>query len=137
MTDRRWTGGQYDDDIGLVYLSDGRSYGRPYDPYLGRFIQPDTIVPEPENPQSLNRYTYVLNNPLRYIDPSGYCIPEECPWVPQVSHPGDYTGPYDERYDAWLVQVLLWLEREQATTSKGEVITVEQEAKLANSLLRR
>jgi RHS repeat-associated protein len=49
------------------------TYGaRWYQPSLGRFLQPDTVVPEPGNPQSLNRYTYVYNNPLRYIDPSGH-----------------------------------------------------------------
>ena len=42
-----------------------------YDPAIGRFIQPDTIVPEPGNLQALNRYSYVLNNPLRFIDDSG------------------------------------------------------------------
>ncbi len=41
---------------------------------LGRFVQPDTIVPEPGNPQSLNRYAYVTNNPLRYTDPSGHWL---------------------------------------------------------------
>ncbi len=45
---------------------------RRYDPALGRFIQPDTIVPNPGDPQSLNRYSYVGNNPLRYVDPSGH-----------------------------------------------------------------
>jgi hypothetical protein len=40
---------------------------------LGRFVQPDTVVPEPGNPQALNRYTYVNNNPLKYTDPSGHC----------------------------------------------------------------
>jgi len=51
---------------------------RYYDNALGRFIQADTIVPSPANPQSLNRYAYVLNNPLRYTDPTGhaYCPPE-------------------------------------------------------------
>ena len=51
---------------------------RQYDPALGRFLQADTIIPDPANPQSLNRYAYVLNNPLRYTDPSGhaYCPPE-------------------------------------------------------------
>jgi len=39
---------------------------------IGRFLQPDTIVPEPSNPQSLNRYSYVYNNPLRYTDPTGH-----------------------------------------------------------------
>src|SRR4030065_178356 len=48
-------------------------YGaRWYDPVVGRFLQADTIVPSPGNPQSLNRYSYVLNNPLRYKDPSGH-----------------------------------------------------------------
>ena len=45
---------------------------RLYDPIIGRFISADPIVPDPFNPQSLNRYSYVLNNPLIYIDPSGY-----------------------------------------------------------------
>jgi RHS repeat-associated protein len=45
---------------------------RLYDPVIGRFISPDTIVPDEYNPQSLNRYAYCLNNPLRYTDPSGH-----------------------------------------------------------------
>ncbi len=45
---------------------------RLYDPVIGRFISADTEVPEPFNPQSLNRYTYCLNNPIIYIDPSGH-----------------------------------------------------------------
>jgi hypothetical protein len=43
---------------------------------LGRFIQPDTIVPEPGNPQALNRYSYGLNNPVKYADPTGH-LPKE------------------------------------------------------------
>ncbi len=39
---------------------------------LGRFIQPDTLVPDPGDPQSLNRYSYAANNPVRYTDPSGH-----------------------------------------------------------------
>ncbi|MCP4252170.1 MAG: hypothetical protein GY775_01960, partial [Candidatus Scalindua sp.] len=39
---------------------------------LGRFISADPIVPDPTNPQALNRYSYVLNNPLKYTDPSGH-----------------------------------------------------------------
>ena len=53
---------------------------RQFDPTLGRFLQADTIVPNPANPQSLNRYSYTLGNPLRYTDPSGHFeVPEgEC-----------------------------------------------------------
>jgi hypothetical protein len=48
-------------------------YGaRYYDVSLGRFTQPDTLVPSPLNPQSLNRFAYVLNNPVKYTDPTGH-----------------------------------------------------------------
>jgi len=45
---------------------------RYYMPLVGRFISPDTLVPEPGNPQSFNRYVYVLNSPMNYTDPSGH-----------------------------------------------------------------
>ena len=45
--------------------------GRLYDPVLGRFLSPDNFVQMPDNAQSYNRYSYCLNNPLKYTDPSG------------------------------------------------------------------
>jgi RHS repeat-associated protein len=50
---------------------------RNYDPRIGRWLSADSIVPNPSNPQSLNRYSYVLNSPLKYIDPTGH---QEEPW---------------------------------------------------------
>ena len=46
--------------------------GRIYDPTLGRFLQADPHIQAPNNSQSYNRYSYVLNNPMSYTDPSGY-----------------------------------------------------------------
>ncbi len=66
-TDYTFTGQKLDASSGLMY------YGaRYYDAAIGRFAQPDSIVPNPYNPQSLNRYSYVLNNPVRYTDPTGH-----------------------------------------------------------------
>ena len=42
-------------------------------PYINRFIQPDTLIPGPSNPQSWNRYAYTFNNPIINNDPSGHC----------------------------------------------------------------
>jgi RHS repeat-associated protein len=44
---------------------------RLYDPALGRFLSPDPAGPVLANPQSGNRYAYALNNPMRYVDPTG------------------------------------------------------------------
>jgi len=71
LTDFGYTGQRLDSSTGgLMY------YGaRYYLPELRRFISADTIVPSVSNPQSLNRYSYVYNNPVRHTDPSGHCPP--------------------------------------------------------------
>jgi RHS repeat-associated protein len=65
--DPSYTGQAYDGDTGLYYYK-----SRFYDPRLGRFVQPDTIVPQAKNLQAYNRYAYVSNNPLKYVDPTGH-----------------------------------------------------------------
>ncbi len=62
-----FTGKKTDDESGLIYFG-----ARYYDPSLGRFITPDTVIPGFSNPQALNRYSYCLNNPINRIDPDGH-----------------------------------------------------------------
>ena len=57
----------FDDESGLSFFG-----GRYYDSKLGRFITADTIVQAPDNPQTLNRYSYCGNNPINNIDPDGH-----------------------------------------------------------------
>ena len=66
-TDRKFTGQTEDEAAGLYWYA-----SRAYDPAIGRFCSPDVVVPEPGNPQALNRYSYVYNNPLKFVDPSGH-----------------------------------------------------------------
>ena len=54
--------------------------GRVYDPVLGRFMSADPFIQAPHNLQSYNRYSYAVNNPLRYTDLSGYCWGPTC-WI--------------------------------------------------------
>ena len=65
--DRGYTGHENLKWFGLINMN-----GRMYDAALGRFLSPDMIVQNPTNTQSYNRYSYCLNNPLKYVDPSGY-----------------------------------------------------------------
>jgi RHS repeat-associated protein len=53
-------------EFGLINMN-----ARLYDPVLGRFLSPDPFVQDPLLGQNFNRYTYALNNPLRYTDPNG------------------------------------------------------------------
>jgi RHS repeat-associated protein len=69
-TDYRFTGQQEIVTIGLYFYN-----SRFYDAALGRFVSPDSIIPNPGDPVSFDRFAYVRNNPLRYIDPSGQ-LPE-------------------------------------------------------------
>ncbi len=64
---RGFAGHEQLDDFTLVHMN-----GRVYDPTTGRFMSADPLVQAPFDPQSYNRYGYVLNNPLSFTDPSGF-----------------------------------------------------------------
>ncbi|KIA99667.1 hypothetical protein OA88_19100 [Flavobacterium sp. JRM] len=66
VLDRGYTGHEHIQSMGLINMN-----GRLYDPKLHRFLQPDNYIQQVENTQNYNRYAYVLNNPLKYTDPSG------------------------------------------------------------------
>ncbi|HEX2912230.1 MAG TPA: RHS repeat-associated core domain-containing protein [Chloroflexia bacterium] len=62
--------GQRLDGTGLMYY-----HARYYDPAVGKFASPDTIVPKQGDPQTFNRYGYAYNNPIKNNDATGHC-----PW---------------------------------------------------------
>jgi len=94
-TDRRFTGQREEVTLGVY------DYGaRMYDVGLGRFVSADTMVPNVTNPQDLNRYSYVRNNPLRYTDPTGHFSKEQL----------NCMGYYEDSLSADIWEFLLMLE---------------------------
>jgi len=63
----KFTGQEFDPEIGLYFYN-----ARYYNPSLGRFVSGDTVVSSPFLSQTLNRYSYVGNNPINRIDPTGH-----------------------------------------------------------------
>jgi RHS repeat-associated protein len=88
LTDKLYTSQREMAGLGIYH------YGaRFYSPKLGRFLSPDTIVQNFTNPQTLNRFSYVINNPLRYTDPTGHVIPCEEGDVCQHPDPDPIPSP--------------------------------------------
>ena len=86
QTDFGYTSQRNLDAQGSAYSLGLMDYkARFYSSSLGRFIQPDTITPG--GPQGLNRYSYVLNNPMRFSDPTGHyaCIDGICTRRSEIS----------------------------------------------------
>jgi RHS repeat-associated protein len=94
-TTKGFTGHEEDSELGLV-----NAKGRIFDPKLGRFLTTDSIVSRPYSGQSWNAYSYVLNNPLRYVDPFGFQEDEDdgsgySPWrttIHEIQFPDGTIG---------------------------------------------
>lgn len=81
FADRGFTGHEHLTIFNLVNMN-----GRLYDPLVGRFLNVDPYVQMPDFSQNMNRYSYCLNNPLRFTDPDGEWI-----WIPLMII-GAYIG---------------------------------------------
>jgi RHS repeat-associated protein len=66
-TERGYTMHEHLDEVGVIHMN-----ARIYDPLIGRFMSADDVIPDPTDLKAFNRYSYVANNPLRLVDPTGH-----------------------------------------------------------------
>jgi RHS repeat-associated protein len=99
LTDHGFTGQKHNMDIGLYYYN-----ARFYAPAVGRFISADVIVPDPTNPQQFNRYTYSLNNPVRFTDSTGH-FSEDAIKAYLVQ---EYGNLWESIFNAWKADAEWW-----------------------------
>jgi RHS repeat-associated protein len=85
LTSWGYTGQEHLDMFGLINMN-----GRMYDPVIGRFLNLDPIIQNPFSSQDYNNYSYCINNPLRYIDPSGYT--RSAVYASTITDPDDITA---------------------------------------------
>ena len=103
ITDKLFTGQQKEADVGSslgLY-----NYGaRFYSTLMGRFVSPDPVIANSGDPQTLNRYAYVRNNPLIFVDPTGLTMAVVCGMSQNCS--GGSIGGFQE----WVISY--WMENE-------------------------
>ncbi len=87
--DRGFTGHEHYADLKIINMN-----GRLYDPVIARFFSPDNFVQVPNFTQSYNRYSYCLNNPLQYVDPSGENL--TFPWYRDILGIVHWIGSADD-----------------------------------------
>lgn len=90
----KFTGKERDTESGLDY------FGARYDASnLGRYMTPDPLMASghASDPQTWNRYTYALDNPLRFVDPDGMEVPESCAKDPKCTIVVKVNVIYDQK----------------------------------------
>ena len=83
-TSYRYTGQRQESYINLYWYN-----SRWYDPALGRFVQPDTIIPQSQGVQGNDRYAYTNNNPLKFTDSTGHSV--DCALGEENCEAGEYV----------------------------------------------
>ena len=94
-TSRGFTDHEHLDDVELIHMN-----GRVYDYNLGRFMSVDPVIQSPTNSQSINPYSYIMNNPLAGTDPTGYTGCAASRIESTCESLGSSFGGYDTNYGA-------------------------------------
>jgi RHS repeat-associated protein len=119
-TSRRYADQIQDANLGMYVMG-----AREYDPLIGRWLSADTLVPQPGNPQSFNRYAYVLGNPIRNSDPTGHESNTNSAIAPcTVSSNGVNSCGQIPNFNYQEFLLALWTELMRTTVGR-EILTIQ------------
>jgi len=94
ISKRGFTDHEHLDEMQLIHMN-----GRMYDYNNGRFLSVDPFIQNPTSTQSMNPYTYIFNNPLSGVDPTGYLVDIECQFGGNCGVGSDDIGDGPLGYD--------------------------------------
>jgi RHS repeat-associated protein len=120
--ERGFTGHEHYEIFKLIDMN-----GRVYDPVIGRFLSPDPFIQSPDFTQSYNSYSYCLNNPLKFSDPSGY-IP-----IPQEEEVESYQTIMNPGEDPWLNPAYYTIENLMWRNSLEILVSIQKQPKKGGS----
>jgi RHS repeat-associated protein len=142
VTDKLFTGQQKEPQaISMLGLY---NYGaRFYSTLVGRFVSPDPLIASPGDPQTLNRYAYVRNNPLVYVDPSGLLAAFVCGAGMNCGTPNIEGMDFEamdpdaiEEFQEWAISYWMWYEglTHEEALARWEALMQDVQARGADPL---
>ena len=132
---RGYTGHEHLPEFGLVNMN-----ARLYDPALGRFLNPDPEVQLPDITQSYNRYSYCLNNPLRYADPTGMFFDKDnqilySKYLAQIQRQKDFYVSYVSQLDNEIARAGFYEKIAELSKSCNDLETLKNDPKIQYSFI--
>ncbi len=104
-----------------------------YAPGAARFLSADTLVPDPANPQSFNRFSYSRNNPINRVDPTGHLDCEFDDYCPPPASPSPLLGKKTlGELEGGKYDLTNWLAEEMASNATGSDMLEIQELRAGN-----
>ena len=116
FSNKGFTDHEHLDNVQLIHMN-----GRVYDYNLGRFMSVDPFIQEPGNSQSINPYSYIMNNPLAGTDPTGYYACAASAIKQKCENTSSRHGGYAESHNATVEKQNKML----SVTSAGAAAAVE------------
>jgi RHS repeat-associated protein len=120
VTDKLYTGQQQETEIGLDYYS-----SRFYDPVIAHFVKTDSVISNPGDSKSFDRYSYVSDNPIRYNDPSGHRFSDNVDPIEKRIITDTYlknSGTLPTSSTSYIPPVVSWIYNQMVNNAQSQTV---------------